>query len=97
MILRKLYIFIICAVVASFTVTPVSVSRASSEGSGNENWRIVGESVIHRDESPTKVTVIGNSVIIPVTLVYRGNQVDVHLLLDTGASSTTIKTETADR
>jgi len=95
--LRRLYIFIICAFVTFSCLTQVSLSRTSSEGTGNENWRIVGESVIYRDESPTKVTVIGNSVLTPVTLVYRGNQVDVQLLLDTGASATVINTEIADR
>ena len=39
----------------------------------------------------------GNSVLVPVTLVYQGNQVDVQLLLDTGASGTVINTEIADR
>jgi clan AA aspartic protease (TIGR02281 family) len=95
--LRRFYIVIICAFVAFFCVTQVSLSKTSSEATGNENWQMVGESVIYRDESPTKVKVIGNSVLIPVTLLYRGNQVDVQLLLDTGASATVINTEVADR
>jgi hypothetical protein len=53
--------------------------------------------VIYRSNAPTKVTVIGNSILVPVTLVYQGNQVDVQLLLDTGASGTVINTEIADR
>ena len=74
-----------------------SESRAASEGSKNENLRLVEESVIYGGDTPTKVTVVGNSVLVPVTLVYRGNQADVQLLLDTGASVTAINTEIANR
>jgi clan AA aspartic protease (TIGR02281 family) len=45
----------------------------------------------------TAVTVMGNSVLVPVTLVHQDNQVDVQLLLDTGAGGTVIHTEIADR
>jgi clan AA aspartic protease (TIGR02281 family) len=76
---------------------PVSQSKAASEDSKKENWRLVGESVVHAGDAPTKVTVIGNSVLVPVTLVHRGNQAEVQLLLDTGASVTAINTETAKR
>lgn len=38
----------------------------------------------------TPVVISGNSVLVPVTLSYRGNTVRVRLLLDTGASVTTI-------
>jgi predicted aspartyl protease len=75
----------------------VSESTAGEEGSGKESWRRTGETIIYRSNAPTKVTVIGNSVLVPVTLVYQGNQVDVQLLLDTGAEGTVINTEVADR
>ena len=39
---------------------------------------------------------IGNSALVPATLVYHGNQGDIQLLLDTGSSWTVIYTETAD-
>ena len=71
--------------------------KAGEEGVGKETWRRTGETVIYRSNAPTKVTVIGNSVLVPVALVYQGNQVDVQLLLDTGASATVINTEIADR
>lgn len=38
----------------------------------------------------TPVVISGNSVLVPVTLSYRGTSVRVRLLLDTGASVTTI-------
>ena len=38
----------------------------------------------------TPVTIIGNQVLVPVTLSYRGRSVSATLLLDTGASITTI-------
>ncbi len=72
-------------------------SKAGEEGSSKESWRRIDETVIYRSNAPTKVTVIGNSVLVPVTLVYQGNQADVQLLLDTGASGTVIHTEIADR
>jgi clan AA aspartic protease (TIGR02281 family) len=75
----------------------VSDSKAGEEGSGKESWRRIDETVIYRSNAPTKVTVIGNSVLVPVTVVYQGNQADVQLLLDTGASGTVINTEVADR
>jgi hypothetical protein len=41
----------------------------------------------------TKVTVKGNQVLVPVTLGYGGREVQVSLLLDTGASITTLNRE----
>jgi clan AA aspartic protease (TIGR02281 family) len=96
--LRRLIGLIFCALVAvCFIIQTVSQSRAAAEGSGKENWRLVGESVISGGDASTKITVVGNSVLVPVTLVYRGNQAEVQLLLDTGASVTMINTEIADR
>ena len=95
--MRRLYGLLFYAIVTVCCVAQtVSQSRAASAGSKDENWRLVGQSVIYGDAA-TKVTVIGNSVLVPVTLVYRGNQADVQLLLDTGSSRTSISTETADR
>jgi predicted aspartyl protease len=95
--LRKLCGLLFYAIVTVCCVAQtVSESRAASEGSKEENWRLVGQSVIYGGVS-TKVTVVGNSVLVPATLVYRGNQADVQLLLDTGSSRTTISTEIADR
>jgi clan AA aspartic protease (TIGR02281 family) len=75
----------------------LSASKACAEGSDKESWRRIGETVIYRSNAPTTITVIGNSVLVPVSLVYQGNQVDAQFLLDTGASGTVINTEIADR
>lgn len=45
----------------------------------------------------TRVTIAGNHVLVPVTLHHAGRTVQATLLLDTGASCTLIKKETADR
>jgi clan AA aspartic protease (TIGR02281 family) len=95
---RRLYGLILCALVVVCCVAQtVSESRAASDGSKGESWRLVGESVIHDGSAPTKVKVIGNMVLVPATVVYGGNQADIQLLLDTGASVTAIDTEIADR
>jgi predicted aspartyl protease len=71
--------------------------KSGQGGSENETWRRVDENITYRSNAPTRVTVIGNTVLVPVTLVYRGREVDVQLVLDTGASVTMIKTEIADQ
>jgi predicted aspartyl protease len=61
--------------------------------------RIINPSLQNQQQgnAATKVIVIGNHVLVPVTLVHQGNQADVHLMLDTGAGGTVIHTEIADR
>lgn len=76
---------------------PEKAVKTEKEESQKESWRRVGETVISRGNAPTKVTVVGNAVILPATLVYQGTEVDVQLLLDTGSSRTAVSTEVADR
>ncbi len=96
--LQRLRSLILCALAAAFLVTQVtSKSEAGKKGPDQESWRRLGETPISRSNAPTKVTVIGHSVLVPVTLEDHGNQVDVQLLLDTGSSGTIINTEVADR
>ena len=45
----------------------------------------------------TKVRIVGNQVLVPARLENRGRTVDVILLLDTGASASTITPEIADQ
>lgn len=45
----------------------------------------------------TSVAIYGNTVIVPVTISYRGTSVDANLVLDTGASVTTISERLAGR
>ncbi len=69
--------------------------RADAHG-GAENWKRMGETVVSGGDEPTKVRIRGNAVLVPVTLSCGGYEADVHLLLDTGASRTTISTDVAD-
>lgn len=64
---------------------------------GDETWTRRQERVISGGDEPTKVRIRGNSVLVPVTLVCGGREADVHLLLDTGASATTIHSDVADQ
>ena len=96
--LQKLWSLTFFILIATGCVTSmVSETKAGEGGAGKGSWRRIDETVIYRSDAPTKVTVIGNSVLVPVTLVSQGNEVDVQLLLDTGASGTVIHAEIADR
>jgi predicted aspartyl protease len=96
--LQKLWSLIVYLLVAVCCVTQtVSESKAGEETTREESWRRIDETVVYRSNAPTKVTVIGNAVLVPVTIAYQGNQIDVQFLLDTGASGTVINTEIADR
>jgi predicted aspartyl protease len=55
------------------------------------------ETVVSGGDEPTKVEVRGNKVLVPATLAYGGYEVDVHLVLDTGATRTLIHTDIADQ
>lgn len=71
---------------------PAAVSRA-----GYSEFRMGAPAVVYRDDGTTKVSVKGNSVLVPVTLVHGSEEVEVELLLDTGATRTVISTDVADR
>ena len=73
-----------------------SGKRGQVQG-GSENWKRMGETVVSGGDEPTKVKIRGNTVLVPVTLAYGGYDVNVHLVLDTGASKTTINTEVAEQ
>jgi len=49
------------------------------------------------EDKITKITVKGKQVFVPVKLAYEGKEIEVNLLLDTGASATTIHPHVADR
>lgn len=49
------------------------------------------------DDKVTKIILSANRILVPVTLVYDGNEVDVHLMMDTGASGTMISASIADQ
>ena len=73
-----------------------SGKKGQAQG-GSENWKRMGETVVSGGDEPTKVKIRGNTVLVPATIAYGGYEVDVHLVLDTGASRTTINTEVADQ
>ena len=73
-----------------------SGKKTQAQG-GSENWKRMGETVVSGGDEPTKVKIRGNTVLVPVTLAYGGYDVNVHLVLDTGASRTTINTEIAEQ
>ncbi|HQL90595.1 MAG TPA: retropepsin-like aspartic protease [Syntrophales bacterium] len=84
--------------------SPVSIagpiaqaSRRDVTPAGGETWTRRQERVISGGGEPTRVRIRGNSVLVPVTIVYGGREADVHLLLDTGASTTTIHNGVADQ
>ncbi len=66
---------------------------------GQKIWRQVGSQATGRDRgtNETNVTIMGNSVLLPVTLGYKDKTVEAMLLIDTGASISMIHTDTADR
>lgn len=81
---------------AAQTIRLAKANKKESKRGENETWRRVESSGYSGDET-TKVIIRGNSVLVPVTLVYDNNEVDVRLLLDTGASGTAIHSEIADK
>lgn len=48
-------------------------------------------------EMETRVVVVGNQVLVPVVLAYKGNETEVLLLLDTGASVIVLHREIAEQ
>jgi len=78
----------------------IQLAKAKSRGDvpgESGNWRRGEEVVISWGNEPARVKIIGNAVLVPVTLMYGGNEAEVLLLLDTGAAATVIHTEVADQ
>ena len=96
--MQKFWSLIVYALVALCCITQtVSEGQAAEGGPRIESFRRIDETVTPGRNAPTKITMIGNRVLVPATLVHQGTKVDVQLLLDTGASETVISTQTADR
>jgi len=49
------------------------------------------------DERTTKITVQGNRVVVPATIIYKGNEAEVKFVMDTGAEATTVSADVADQ
>ncbi|MGV8058176.1 MAG: TIGR02281 family clan AA aspartic protease [Smithellaceae bacterium] len=65
--------------------TPEEISGRHSEN----------KTVVSADYKITKIIVRGNQVLVPAILIYGSREVNVHLLLDTGATATAIHDEIA--
>ena len=88
------------AVSSSPVTSPVQVAQASRRGgsqAGVETWTSRQERVVSGGDEPTKIRIRGNAVLVPVTIVHGGREADVQLLLDTGASATTLHAAVAER
>ncbi len=59
--------------------------------------RVREESISGPEGAVTRVSIVGNRVLVPVTLAYRGNEVKANFVLDTGASTCTISPSLAAR
>ncbi|MBN1364685.1 MAG: clan AA aspartic protease [Syntrophaceae bacterium] len=53
--------------------------------------------ISYSSNKATRVTIIGNRVLVPVTFVYENNETNANLVLDTGASGTTIHENVASQ
>ena len=76
------------------------LAQSSNRGgaqAGGETWTRREERVISGGDEPTKVRIRGNAVLVPVTIVHGGREADVQMLLDTGASATTLHASVAER
>lgn len=67
------------------------------EESQKKKWKQIGSSEDKRSADETRVTIVGNTVLVPAILGYGGDAVEALLVLDTGASHTLVSTEIAAR
>ena len=91
-----------CLFVAICCVTqPISESKAAGEKGDEltrqERWRRIESSEAQMRGTTTRVTVVGNAVMVPVTVEHSGTEVEVLLLLDTGSSRTVVSADIASR
>lgn len=75
----------------------VQCKHLAPKESRKESWQLVGSSVIKTGTEATKIAVVRDAVLVPATLAYKGHEVNVLLLLDTGSSRTMVSTEIANR
>ena len=73
-----------------------AANNKAEDASQTERWKRVGSSD-GQSGDVTRVTVMGNAILIPATVEHQGVAADVLLLLDTGSSRTVVSTEIARR
>lgn len=62
-----------------------------------EEWQLIDVPNTTSENRITKATINGNQVLVPVTIAYGRNRVQILAVLDTGASMSVISTEIASR
>ncbi len=79
----------------------ITESKAQSESGEEiprtERWRRIDSSETRMSGATTKVTVVDNVVLVPVTIEHKGSEMHVLMLLDTGSSRTVVSADTAGR
>ncbi len=73
----------------------VKFGPSNNAGNGGESYGRDDRDL--EADRETDVTIIGNQILVPVTLAYRSKEIEVMLLLDTGASITVLHREIADQ
>jgi clan AA aspartic protease (TIGR02281 family) len=76
----------------SFTDDPSSIPKNLQK-----KKRVRDDDADTPNSSLMRVSIVRNQVLVPVTVAYRGNEVQATFLLDTGANSCTISPALADR
>lgn len=71
------------------------IESESSNNITNETESYSRDDSDIENDIETNVTIIGNQILVPVTLGYRSKEIEVVLLLDTGASITVLHREIA--
>ena len=72
------------------TCVPMKTFDEKSASSGKDTFTVPEDKI-------TKIIVKGNQVLVPVTVIHDNREEDIHLILDTGATATTIHSAIADR
>jgi predicted aspartyl protease len=73
------------------------IDQDAMERQEEEIWEFNYEQERQATQSETKVSVEGNQILVPIVLGYGRKEVEALLLLDTGASITTLHREVADK
>jgi len=73
------------------------VKAGTSDNADNETETFSRDYSDLENDLETEVTIIGNQILVPVTLGYHSKEIEVVLLLDTGASITVLHQEIADQ
>src|SRR4030042_5565887 len=80
------------------TCKPIGEFKETKSTQEENTTRERGQSAYSSSsDRTTNIIAKGNRVVVPATLVYGKNEVDVQFVMDTGATGTAINTDIADR